>query len=117
MSMYVPEIKEEVSENAHILVEDGGKVYRTGMSSGGVSKTVYYTAYGYYDLFKNEELDDKVTAAELEEAVDNSIVDLKYLRDGGRYQRYSLSDFEDSGSMVSVHFGGDSYGYWFSMYK
>ncbi len=31
MSMYIPEIKEEVSENAKMLVEDGGKVVRIPM--------------------------------------------------------------------------------------
>lgn len=37
MSMYVPEIKEEVSENAKILVvEEDGKVYRASKSIGGV---------------------------------------------------------------------------------
>lgn len=35
MSMYIPEIKEEVSENAKMLVEDGGKIVRTGMPKGG----------------------------------------------------------------------------------
>lgn len=36
MSMYVPEIKEEVSENAKMLVvEEDGKIYRAGMPSGG----------------------------------------------------------------------------------
>ena len=37
MSMYVPEIKEEVSENVKILVvEEDGKVYRASKSIGGV---------------------------------------------------------------------------------
>lgn len=31
MSMYTPEIKEELSEEAKMLVEDGGKVYRVGI--------------------------------------------------------------------------------------
>lgn len=29
MSIYIPEIKEEISENAKMLVEDGGKIVRT----------------------------------------------------------------------------------------
>lgn len=37
MSMYVPEIKEEVSEHAKVLVvEDDGKVYRTRVPNSGV---------------------------------------------------------------------------------
>lgn len=36
MSMYIPEIKEEVSENAKMLVvEEDGKIYRAAMPSGG----------------------------------------------------------------------------------
>ena len=34
MSMYIPEIVEEVSENAKMLVEDGGKIVRTAAVIG-----------------------------------------------------------------------------------
>lgn len=34
MSMYVPKIKEEISENAKMLVEDGGIIVRTEISGG-----------------------------------------------------------------------------------
>lgn len=49
MSMYIPEIKEEVSENAKMLVEDGGKIVRTGMpkGSGNSSDVDLYVEFEY----------------------------------------------------------------------
>lgn len=41
MSMYIPEIKEEVSENAKMLVmEEDGKIVRTGMPKGNSEPSV-----------------------------------------------------------------------------
>lgn len=48
MSMYIPEFKEELSAEAKMLViEEDGKVYRTGMPSGGNGNT--YDAIIKYD--------------------------------------------------------------------
>lgn len=48
MSMYVPEIKEEVSENAKMLVvEEDGKVYRTEMPKGNKPVFIYLGDSGY----------------------------------------------------------------------
>lgn len=63
MSMYIPEIKKEVSESAKMLVEDGGKIVRTGMPSGGSviiadfvdfdGGKIDYTSSDILEFFKN----------------------------------------------------------------
>lgn len=67
MSMYIPEIKEEVSENAKMLVEDGGKIVRTGMPS-----VEHYFIRYVADKFVG---DDKIFELEPVEFMDKVIYD------------------------------------------
>lgn len=74
MSMYIPEIKEEVSENAKMLVEDGGKVYRTGMPKNDF----YYITYtNTDDGFVLTSYDDEICDLNTEELLCNVITRLE----------------------------------------
>ena len=77
------EVLETVSDEAHVLVEEDGAVKRVPKTEvgGSASQTIYYRPYGEYDIYKDEECTIKPTATDLEEAVNDGIVRLKYLLD------------------------------------
>lgn len=67
MSMYTPGIKEELSEEAKMLVEDGGKVFRTAIpKSENVPKNyVFYTAGPDSTVCKDDLYNEKLTHEEM----------------------------------------------------
>ena len=118
MSMYVPEIKEEVSENAKMLVlEEDGKVYRTSASIGGSKNTYYYATYeSPYSVYSDPECTLRLTADGLLDTCLNSRVMLVYKAQYGT-NYCNLINCVDNEDQVYMHFKDYTNTYYYGIYK
>lgn len=117
MSLYIPEIKEEVSENAKVLVEDGGKIVRTSAKLGKAENVYFYSAYGK-SIYTDPELTIKLTADGLLETCLNEKVVLVYTDTGSNKHYIPFGSFWDNDVNIYIDFyGRNSAQYEYCIYK
>lgn len=113
-------VVEKVSENAKVLIEENGEIKRATGGVGGGKNVYFYSAYGSYTLYSDEDMTIPLTPNEelITTCLDNRVFLVYNCPDWTEKNYVALSSINDYGSSMYLNFtlhADQSYRY--HMYK